>query len=104
MHEKMKKHKPTICPICKKRPVTHYPCAPDDEDSECAICRKELQKDVKNRHCPHCKCTAGYRHDTHVTHKWQVIELKTGRVVREGEICKSCVSDVGVHKSDYSED
>lgn len=89
---------PTLCPICKERPVTHYPCAPDDEDSDCDECREELKKDVKNRHCPHCICKAGVDYDTHVTHKWYVVDMKTKKVVREQEICSSCVFDVGVDK------
>lgn len=100
----MIKHKPTICPICKERSVSHYPLAPDDEDDECVECREELKKDVKNRYCPHCICEVGKDYDTHVTHKWQVVEIKTGKIVSEEEICGHCVSDVGVHKSNYSED
>lgn len=97
--------KRTICPLCKKRPVSHYPMAPDDEDDECAKCREELQKDIKNRHCKHCINTVGVNAgDTYITHKWQVIELKTGKIIKEEEICGHCVSDVGVHKSDCCED
>jgi hypothetical protein len=29
-----------VCPICKIRPVTHYPMACDDLDSSCYICRQ----------------------------------------------------------------
>jgi len=101
----MKKHKPTICPLCKKRPVSHYPNALDDEDEQCYKCRQELQKDIKNRHCKYCVSTMGaINRDTHVTYKWQVIEIKTGKIIRDEEICGHCVSDVGVHESDGCED